>query len=229
MKKRNWFILLILIVGSTFLLGGCQKQEVEEPEKVEGEEDMVLEQLQAPKKGEEIAIIKTNHGDIKLRLFPEVAPKAVENFTTHAKDGYYDGVIFHRVIEDFMIQGGDPAGVGTGGESIWGENFEDEFHNDYRNFRGALSMANTGQPVSNGSQFFIVQNGQSASDGEVPTSIEEAYEKLGGTPHLDGRHTVFGQVFEGMDVVDEIAGTDVDGNDKPLEPVIMETIEIVKY
>lgn len=229
MKNRTWFILLILIAGATFLLGGCQKQEVEEPEKVEGEEDMVLEQLQAPKKGEEIAIIKTNHGDIKLRLFPEVAPKAVENFTTHAKDGYYDGVIFHRVIEDFMIQGGDPAGVGTGGESIWGENFEDEFHNNYRNFRGALSMANTGQPVSNGSQFFIVQNGKSASDEEVPTSIEEAYEKLGGTPHLDGKHTVFGQVFEGMDVVDEIAGTDVDGNDKPIEPVIMETIEIVKY
>lgn len=166
-------------------------------------------QLQKPKEGEEIARIKTNHGDIEVKLFPEVAPKAVENFKSHAKDGYYDGVAFHRVIKDFMIQGGDPEGTGRGGESIWGRPFEDEFDPDYKNIRGALSMANAG-PNTNGSQFFIVQ-------------LE------GGTPWLDGKHTVFGQVFEGMDVVDKIASVEVDRRDMPMEPVVMETVEIEEY
>ncbi len=170
---------------------------------------MNLEQTKAAELGEEIAVIKTNYGDIKLRFFPEVAPKAVENFKTHAKDGYYDGVTFHRVMDDFMIQGGDPQGTGRGGQSIWGASFEDEFHPDYRNIRGALSMANAG-PNTNGSQFFIVQ-------------------LKGGTPWLDGKHTVFGQVFEGMDVVDEIASVKVDGASKPLDPVIMETVKLEEY
>ena len=102
------------------------------------------------------AIIKTNKGDMSFNLMPEVAPKTVENFATHAKNGYYDGLIFHRVIKDFMIQGGDPTGTGMGGESIWGKNFEDEFSIEARNYYGALSMANAG-PNTNGSQFFIVQ------------------------------------------------------------------------
>ena len=103
------------------------------------------------------ATIKTNHGEIVIQLFPEQAPKTVENFVGLAKKGYYDGVIFHRVINDFMIQGGDPTGTGMGGESIWGAPFEDEFSNELFNIRGALSMANAG-PATNGSQFFIVQN-----------------------------------------------------------------------
>ncbi|MBC8591476.1 peptidylprolyl isomerase [Wansuia hejianensis] len=200
---------------------------------------MKLEQLQFPEKGEEIGIIRTNHGDIKVRLFPEVAPKAVENFKTHSKNGYYDGVTFHRVMNEFMIQGGDPDGTGRGGESIWGSSFEDEFHMEYHNFRGALSMANAG-PNTNGSQFFIVQKTDAGNDliqqmeaaGEKSGFSKEVvagYKELGGTPWLDFRHTVFGQVFEGMDVVDKIASIKTGVNDKPLEPVIMETIEIVKY
>lgn len=200
---------------------------------------MQLEQLQLPKSGEEVAVIKTNHGDIKIRLFPDVAPKAVENFKTHARNGYYNGVTFHRVMNEFMIQGGDPEGSGRGGESIWGAPFEDEFSMNYRNIRGALSMANAG-PGTNGSQFFIVQKTETEADiirqmrqagtsKGYPEEVVDAYEKLGGTFWLDGKHTVFGHVYEGMDIVDKIASVKVDGNDKPLEPVIMETVEIVEY
>src|SRR5699024_5692296 len=110
---------------------------------------MAIKQLESPKAGEEVVIISTNHGDIKVRLFLEVAPKAVENFKTHIENNYYDGVTFHRVMKDFMIQGGDPEGTGRGGQSIWGEAFQDEFHSDYHNFRGSLSMANAG-PNTNG-------------------------------------------------------------------------------
>jgi peptidyl-prolyl cis-trans isomerase B (cyclophilin B) len=199
----------------------------------------MLKQLKKPENNEEIAIIKTNHGDIKLRLFPEVAPKAVENFTTHAKDGYYDGISFHRVIKDFMIQGGDPDGTGRGGQSIWGRPFEDEFSMEYRNIRGALSMANAG-PKTNGSQFFIVQKSdiekniidQMKQLGEAkgfPEDVIEAYQEHGGTYWLDGKHTVFGHVFEGMDVVDKIAQLPVGRNDMPKEPVMIMTIELTEH
>ncbi len=181
--------------------------------------------------GDTVVTIKTNMGDIKLKLFPDKAPKAVENFITHAKNGYYDNVIFHRVINDFMIQGGDPQGTGYGGESIWGEPFEDEFANELRHYRGALSMANTGKN-SNGSQFFIVQNKNIFEDYirameqyGFPEEIIETYKK-GGTPNLDGKHTVFGQVYEGMDVVDKIAEVEVDKGDKPLEDVVVLSIEV---
>ena len=192
-------------------------------------------QLKPITDGDIVAVMKTNMGDIKIKLFPNEAPKAVENFTTHAKNGYYNGLIFHRVIKDFMIQGGDPLGRGFGGESIWGNSFEDEFNPMLHNLRGALSMANSG-PNTNGSQFFIVQ-ASSVPDGMVdqmkdmpqafPADIVEAYENMGGTPWLDFRHTVFGQVMEGMDVVDAIANVKVGGSDKPLEDVIIETIEII--
>lgn len=179
------------------------------------------------------ATIKTNHGEIVIQLFPEQAPKTVENFVGLAKKGYYDGVIFHRVINDFMIQGGDPTGTGMGGESIWGAPFEDEFSNELFNIRGALSMANAG-PATNGSQFFIVQNqnvpaqmaGQMEAAG-YPKEIITAYEN-GGTPWLDYRHTVFGQVTSGMDVVDEIAAVERDMADKPKEDVVIETVEIAE-
>ena len=179
------------------------------------------------------ATIKTNHGEILIQLFPEQAPKTVENFVGLAKKGYYDGVIFHRVINDFIIQGGDPTGTGMGGESIWGAPFEDEFSNELFNIRGALSMANAG-PATNGSQFFIVQNqnvpaqmaGQMEAAG-YPKEIITAYEN-GGTPWLDHRHTVFGQVTSGMDVVDEIAAVERDMADKPKEDVVIETVEIAE-
>ena len=193
-------------------------------------------QTQAPASGEEVAVIKTSKGDIFVRLFPEHAPKAVENFKTHAKNGYNDGLIFHRVINDFMIQGGDPTGSGMGGESIWGKSFEDEFTPELHNLRGALSMANAG-PNTNGSQFFIVQAKQvsddmldqleTAPEELFPTECVREYEALGGTPWLDYKHTVFGQVYDGMDVVDDIAGVKVDFfQNKPVEDVVIETIEI---
>ena len=180
-----------------------------------------------------ITTIKTNHGDMRIKLFPEKAPKTVANFIALSKDGYYDGVIFHRIIKDFMIQGGDPTGTGMGGESIYGESFEDEFSEELYNIRGALSMANAG-PNTNGSQFFIVQNQhlpyskKEIARGGWPEPIAEIYAEQGGTPHLDGRHTVFGQLAdeESYAVLDTIAGVETGAMDRPVEDVVIETIEI---
>mgnify|MGYP004524462483 FL=1 len=196
-----------------------------------------MAQLDRPAAGETVAIMHTSMGDISIRLFPEQAPKAVENFTTHAKNGYYNGIVFHRVINDFMIQGGDPTATGCGGESIWGKNFEDEFTPALHNLRGALSMANAG-PGTNGSQFFIVQApsvhpsfiGQMQELPDYfPAEAIEAYQQVGGTPHLDYHHTVFGQVYDGLDVVDAIAGVQTDGRDKPLTDVTIESIDVYPY
>ena len=196
-----------------------------------------MSQLEMPKIGEKIYVMKTNVGEISFRLFNEIAPKACENFITLAKKGYYNGIIFHRVIRDFMIQGGDPTGTGMGGESIWGEAFEDEFDINFRNYRGALSMANAG-PNTNGSQFFIVQNSKISddyinylknSDKKIyPDEVVENYEKNGGAFWLDFKHTVFGQVFKGMEVVDEIANTYC-SNVKPLEDIVILSVEEVVF
>ncbi len=192
-------------------------------------------QTAAPVAGDTIATMNTTMGTIKIKLFPEQAPKSVENFVTHAKNGYYDGIIFHRVIKDFMIQGGDPQGTGMGGESIWGRSFEDEFSVDLHNIRGALCMANAG-PNTNGSQFFIVQADQCPPqmlaqmqqlvDRGFPQDCIDDYKALGGTPWLDFKHSVFGQVCEGMDVVDAIANTPVGRNDRPEEDVKIISIEV---
>jgi cyclophilin family peptidyl-prolyl cis-trans isomerase len=147
------------------------------------------------------ATLHTSEGTIEFELYPNEAPKTVENFVKLARDGFYDGVIFHRVIPDFMIQGGDPTGTGMGGP---GYEFEDEF-NEHRVVRGALAMANAG-PNTNGSQFFIV--------------TAEA------TPWLDGKHTVFGKVTSGMDVVDRISVAERDDNDRPASPVAIERVEL---
>lgn len=184
-------------------------------------------------------VIHTNMGDIKLALYPEAAPKTVENFIGHAQDGYYDGTLFHRVIQNFMIQGGDPlskdddpSNDGTGGESIWGSPFEDEINSkslglsddqissleaqgyiydeslsSYNVEPGVIAMANSG-PNTNASQFFIV--------------TEQAQ------PHLDGKHTVFGKVVEGMDVVRTIAAVEVNESDRPLENVVINSMEVVE-
>ena len=193
-------------------------------------------QLEPVKSGDIVAVMHTNMGDIEIKLFPEQAPKTVENFTTHAKNDYYNGIIFHRVIKDFMIQGGDPTGTGMGGESIWGRSFEDEFTPELHNLRGALCMANAG-PNTNGSQFFIVQASDVPSnmleqmkdlaDNGFPPEITEAYAKMGGTPWLDFRHTVFGQVVNGMDVVDAIANVQVGAADKPVNDVVILGIDII--
>lgn len=232
--KRSKVLLIILVASLALFLIGCQGSN-----KSEGGKDLNLDQFKKPEVGEEIAVISTNYGDISIRLFPDVAPKAVENFKTHAQNGYYDGVTFHRVIKDFMIQGGDPDGTGAGGESIWGAPFEDEFHQEYHNFTGALSMANAG-PNTNGSQFFIVQSQPIEEDmlqylkaigeiGDLPEEVVNAYKEVGGAPWLDFKHTVFGQVVEGMDIVEAIANVETGANDKPIEPVVMEKVEIVEY
>lgn len=183
---------------------------------------------------EALVTMNTTMGPIKIKLFKEQVPKTVENFLTHAENGYYDGIIFHRVIPEFMIQGGDPTGTGMGGESIYGNTFQDEFTMDLFNLRGALSMANAG-PNTNGSQFFIVQAsslaGASASqlkNGGWPEEIADAYEEHGGTPHLDQKHSVFGQVVEGMDVVDKIANAKTNRDNKPKEEIKIESIDIIQ-
>lgn len=193
-----------------------------------------LPQFAEPKEDDQLVVMKTNKGDVEIKLFKDHAPKAVENFLKLSEDGYYNGIAFHRVINDFMIQGGDPTGTGAGGESIYGTAFEDEFTPVLFNVKGALSMANAG-PNTNGSQFFIVQNSElEAGYAEqleaagYPTQIVDKYKEFGGTPHLDGVHTVFGQVVSGMDIVDAIATVEVDANAKPLEDVIINSIEVVK-
>ena len=193
-------------------------------------------QVAMPEKGDTIAIIHIkNYGDVKVKFFKDSAPKAVENFVTHAKNGYYNGLTFHRVINDFMIQGGDPTGTGAGGESIWGKSFEDEFTYNLVPYRGALCMANAGSNT-NGSQFFIEQAGYDEDTAKTlkqygyPDNLLEAYKEYGGSMHLFFHHTVFGQVFEGMDVVDKVAATETDeSTGKPVNDVIIESIEIFEY
>ena len=182
---------------------------------------------------EKKAVIRTNMGDITIKLFPEIAPKTVENFVGLAEKGYYNGIVFHRVIPDFMIQGGDPTGSGMGGESLWGDSFEDEFSTEAFNLNGALSMANAG-PNTNGSQFFIVTASNTPANmvaqleaAGYPAEIVEEYKNNGGTPWLDQRHTVFGQVIEGMDVANDIQGVQRGFQDKPVNDVVIETIELV--
>ena len=172
-------------------------------------------QFEKPQKGSEVAVIETEKGTIKVYFFPQYAPKAVENFVTHSKNGYYNGLSFHRVINDFMIQGGDPQGNGTGGESIWGHEFEDEFTVKLRNFRGALSMANAG-PCTNGSQFFIVQ---------APAVSADLLSQMKQMGVNDYKHTVFGQVFEGMDVVDAMAATENSDTKVVIKKITIEPAE----
>ena len=189
-------------------------------------------QLQ-PTENDKKVIMKTNKGDITIRLFPDMAPKTVENFLGLAESGYYDGIIFHRVIDNFMIQGGDPTGTGMGGSSIWGDSFEDEFSMNLFNLNGALSMANAG-PNTNGSQFFIVTAKEvpmtmlvQLEAGGWSQEIVEAYAANGGTPWLDQKHTVFGQVEAGMDTVYAIEGVKKGAQDKPVEDVVIESITIL--
>lgn len=204
-------------------------------------ENAVFPQLSTDVAKDEAEVkITTTEGDITVKLFPKYAPLAVENFLTHAKEGYYNGLLFHRVINNFMIQTGDPKGDGTGGESIWkgkdkskdsGTGFENEYSPYLYNLRGALAMANSG-PNTNGSQFYINQNKEDISSklptDRFPAKIIDAY-KNGGNPTLDGgNYTVFGQVIDGMDVVDKIASAETDDKDKPKTDIKIEKIEILK-
>lgn len=242
MKKKK-IILTFGLAAALLAVAGCSTNQTTTSSTKAStaesttESSVDLNALELPQLTNEVAAnealveMTTSEGTIKIKLFPELAPKAVENFLTHAKDGYYDGLTFHRVIKDFMIQGGDPKGDGTGGESIWGEGFETEISNQLYNIRGALSMARSQNPNSNGSQFFIVQNSDDVHDGllkdDYPRAIIDAYKK-GGYPSLDGSYTVFGQVIEGMDVVDKIAQVETDSNDKPTADVKIESIKVLQ-
>lgn len=272
MKKH---VALVLAAALMLFTAGCSKSEPNASGEQNGNSESnvssetdgdnlvdtnIILQAQMPKEGDEIAVITTSEGVIKLQFYPEEAPKAVENFKALAKSDYYKDVIFHRVIQGFMIQGGDPTGTGTGGESSFGEDFEDEISPALHFYRGALAMANKG-PNTNGSQFFIVQNEKVAEQGvqairetrdgskEVgitlgedfytldkifPDSVLDYYTEHGGSIELEyifgNPYTIFGQVFEGMDVVDKIAAVEVDGkNHKPLNDVVIEKVEIVNY
>lgn len=190
------------------------------------------------KEGEEIAVMDIEgYGTVKLRFFPEYAPEAVENFVQHAKDGYYDGLTFHRIIEDFMIQGGDPKGDGTGGESVWGEKFDGGTYYDLIHAAGAIAYANSGSTATNGSQFYIVTGEVYDDDGlanfgnAFRDSVKDIYKTVGGTPFLDGGYTVFGQVFDGLDVIFKVQSVEVDAanNSRPLKDVVIKSIKIEKY
>lgn len=196
-----------------------------------------------PEVGEKIAVINVkDFGEIKIKLFPEAAEKGVENFVGLAEMNYYDELIFHRIIPNFMNQGGDPRGTGTGGNSVWGGSFEGGIPEGLYHFTGAVAYANSGATSTNGSQFYIVNT----PDGYMQNSCEELmsynpekyswpqnvidmYNEKGGVPFLDGGYTVFGQVFEGIDVVRAMAAVETDENDKPLTPVMMESVRIVEY
>ena len=225
-------------------------------------------QLEKPAAGEEVAVLQTSMGTIKVRLFPKAAPKAVENFKGLIQKGYYNGLIFHRVIKNFMIQGGAPTG--TGGQSIWGSGFADEFNANLVNLRGSLAMANNGANT-NGSQFFINQKGPADSTtwtqfdslfnqlkgydkstwpqiaqqnytilntSKLTDAYKKLYEKQGGNPSLDGAynafdpprgHSVFGQVYAGLEVVDKIAAVAVDSESKPTKNVKIMKATLEKY
>ena len=239
MKKR--YLALALAAVLAVCAAGCGKEEAKDDSNKTAEKGTVdtteILQAQMPEEGEEIAVITTSKGVVKMRFFPEEAPKAVENFKTLAKKGYYNGLLFHRVIEDFMVQTGDPKGDGTGGESIWGKEFENEVSDKMFNFNGAMAMANAG-PDTNGSQFFIVQ-ASSIPDGYdalmqqsgFPQEAIDKYNEVGGAPWLDGSYTVFGQVFDGMDVVNKIVeetsgNTDENGIVPEDERAIIESITV---
>ncbi|MBO5197823.1 MAG: peptidylprolyl isomerase [Lachnospiraceae bacterium] len=245
MKKRTALLLVITVTAALF--AGCGKSSSTDAGKAEA-----VGQAAAPEEGETVAEIKIKkYGSIYVKFFEEEAPKAVENFIEHSKEGYYDGLTFHRIIEDFMIQGGDPNGNGTGGESIWGEAFEDEFSDELIPIWGALCMANSGSNT-NGSQFFIVQAGPETIadmeeqlkaydmtlpeyselvwDVEISDESMELYRELGGTPWLHMAHTVFGQVYDGYDVLNEVAGVPADeSTGAPDEEVVIETIRVFTY
>ncbi|WP_459524028.1 peptidylprolyl isomerase [Leuconostoc lactis] len=242
-------LLVAIIIGILVLT--TKDQQLESPTQTatsQTKKDPNLDKVPLPQLSNKVADnesevrVSTTMGDITIKLFNQYAPLAVENFLTHAKAGYYNDTIFHRVINHFMIQGGDPKGDGSGGTSIWhdkdtsidsGNGFKNEISTSLYNIRGALSMANAG-PDTNGSQFFINQNNsnqtQKLDKNNYPTKIVQAY-KHGGNPSLDGSYTVFGQVIAGMAVVDKIAAQKVKASGEgstPVDPVKITGITILK-
>ncbi len=192
-----------------------------------------------PKEGEQVIDLKVKgKGDIMIKLFPEYADKGVENFIELAKKGYYDGLTFHRIIKDFMVQGGDPKGDGTGGESIWGGEFDGGTDEHLLHAAGAVAYANSGSTATDGSQFYIV-TGEKYTEADFKQLNDygyrfcdnaiDIYSNAGGAPWLDGSYTIFGQVYDGLDIVFDLQEAEVDDNDKPKEDVIIETVKVGEY
>lgn len=214
------------------VLTSCAPKTTEDPAK-----DIVLKQFEEIKKGTQTAVINTTLGTFKIAFFKDEAPKAVENFVTLAKDGYYNGLSFFKVLKDFVVQTGDPLGTGSGGDSMWGKPFEDEFSWNLWHFRGAVAMNNQGKADTNGSQFFIVQAKNVDADtvnnmrnGQFPEKVVQKYVEVGGVPQFDGRYTIFAFVYEGMDVIDAISEVEVDAaTQKPAKDVLINSVEIKTY
>lgn len=258
-------VLTAIALGAVVCLPSCGKEitvatngdelssEAVSTESAETTASQSVEEAQvmnytAPLAGEQIVIINIkDHGEVKIKLFPEYAEKGVENFTELAKRDYYDGLIFHRVIKDFMIQGGDPLGTGTGGASIWGDKFEGGSDPHLIHVPGAVAYANSGVTLdnpsptaSNGSQFYIVTGDVYTSEDlgmmssyyqiEFTDEASSLYTSVGGAPWLDGGYTVFGQVFDGLDIIFELQNVSTDAsNNKPLEDIVIESVEVSEY
>ncbi len=244
-KKKNTnlifgglLVLIIVIIGGLLYFANNSDSKTEAKNDLQ---NVALPQLSSEVGKDEAEVqIQTTAGNINIKLFPKLAPMAVENFLTLAKQGYYKNNEFFRVIDDFMIQTGDPSNKGTGSKSVVNDNkpFATEISNQLYNIRGAVSLANSGQGETSSSQFFIVQNPKPADDGlttaQYPQKIIDAYQK-GGSPFLDGQYTVFGQVISGMDIVDKIAAGKVTTNpnnpqeeSSPVKPVKITAVKIIK-
>lgn len=254
MKIKPLSLILCTALAAASIFTGCKgepasnsladniEDQYAETNQVSSEPGTVRN-FEMPVQGEKIAVITVkDYGEIKIKLFPDAAEKAVENFVGLAEMGYYDELIFHRIIPNFMNQGGDPRGNGTGGNSIWGESFDGGIPEGLYHFTGAIAYANSGSTATNGSQFYIVNTPDGylqntceelmeydPSQYNWPQNVVDLYNEKGGVPFLDGGYTVFGQVFEGIDVVRAISTVETDENDKPLKQVQIESVKIVEY
>ena len=239
-KKALAFLMCIAAAACMTSCGDTPSQGGDSSSAVTSEvENVEIANFTAPSKGDTIIIMKIkDQGEVKFRLFPEYAEKGVENFVELAKKGYYDGLTFHRVIKDFMIQGGDPLGTGSGGESVWGGKFDGGTDPHLIHAAGALAYANSGATSTDGSQFYIV-TGQvytkedfSAMEQQGLSFTEqqkEVYAKAGGAPWLDGSYTVFGQVIDGLDIVFKAQNVKTGANDKPESDLIIESVKVGEY
>ncbi len=227
--KRTLALFLILLMVLT-LFSGCKKKAEEQPQFSSSEI-----QLKGPSVGDTIAVFETNLGIFKAVLYPQFAPKAVDNFTTHAKNGYYNNSTFHRVIADFLIQGGDPTNTGSGGDSIWMLPFENEYSESLHHYRGTLGMASF-EKDQNRSQFYVIKGGEITDEminamkqAEYPQGVIDSYREVGGRPTMDYNYTIFGQVYDGLDILDAISILEVREDNRPKEEVIIKSITIDTY
>ena len=227
--KRYYVIVFILLALSIFMVG-CKKQQNQPEEHASPEL-----QLSSPMNGDTIVVFDTSVGVFKAVLYPQYAPKAVENFTTLSQNGYYNESTFHRVITDFIIQGGDPTYTGNGGDSKWMLPFEDEFTDSLHHYRGALCMVNTGKNT-NKSQFFIVKGGAITEEvinkmksAGYTQGVIDAYREVGGRPTLDYNYTIFGQVYDGLDIVDAINAVQTNDDNRPKDDITIKSIVVDVY